>query len=386
MKKTKLTAIIALIVAGIVAVTGCVVLGVYNGFLKPQNFNDYIVPVSGFGTGYFRHCYEELNENEKKLYSIVLPQLYEHSEKIEVPQLVDGNLSSVLKALSYDNPDLLCLGLNCKVYQSGYKYFFEAEYSVDAQAYKSQLQQAKDIAQVIVDGASQFTSVYEKEKYVHDYIVNHCTYIEPTESPNANTIYGCLVEGRAACEGYSRAFQFVLNMLDIDNRIVTGEGASDGVNYIPHMWNLVYLNGKGYFVDVTWDDPRGEGSVLNHNYFNLNTKDILVKHRSMADVIPLCVDKEYNYFEYEGLYLETGSGEAFKSAVSNAVHTAKYKNQTSVEFKFSDGAVLAQAKNTLFNTGVIYDVFIQAGIVSSAGNNQVYYMTDESMNTICIFF
>ena len=72
MKKSKLTIIVALIVAGVIAVTGSIVLGVYNGFLKPQSFNDYIIPVSGFGTGYFRHCYEELNDNEKKLYSIVL--------------------------------------------------------------------------------------------------------------------------------------------------------------------------------------------------------------------------------------------------------------------------------------------------------------------------
>lgn len=386
MKKSKVISIIALAVVAIIVVTGCLMSGIYTAFLKPADFSSYIVPVSGYGTGYFRHCYEELNENEKQIYSIVLPELYAQSAKIEIPELSDGDLSNILKALSYDNPDLFNLGLNCRIYDSGYKHFFEAEYAIDNAVYKSQLQQAEEIAQVIADGASEYTDIYEKEKYVHDYIINHCTYIEPQESTNANTVYGCLVEGKASCEGYARAFQFVLNKLDVDNRLITGEAATDGVNFIAHMWNFVYLDGKGYFVDVTWDDPKGASSVLNHNYFNVNTNDILLKHRNIAQPVPLCTDTEHNYFVRESVYLEMGSGEAFETAVSNAVHTARYKNQNSVELRFPNGAVAEQAKNSLFNSGVIYNVYTDAGIFLTSGSGQVYYMTDDSLNTICIFF
>ena len=386
MKKSKVAAIIAAVVAIVIVVTGCLAVGVYNGFLKPADFNDYIVPVSGKGTGYYRHCYEELNENEKKLYSIVLPEIYKQTAKIEVPQLDDGSLTNVLKALSYDNPDMFNMGLNCKMYKSGYKHFFEVDYALELSAYKSQLQEVEKIAQVIVDGASQYTDVYEKEKYVHDYIINHCTYVEPTESANANTIYGCLVEGKAACEGYSRAFQYIMNKLDIDNRIVTGKAATDGVNYVPHMWNFVYLNGKGYFTDVTWNDPKSEGNVLNHNYFNVTTRDILLKHKDIEQTIPLVTDTEHNYFVRENVYLDIGSGDAFETAVSNAVFAARYNNQNSVEFRFTDGAVAAQAMNSLFNTGVIYNVYTDAGIFVSSGAGQVYYMNDDSLHTICLFF
>lgn len=386
MKKNKMATTIIIIVIAIIVLTGSLIAGVYNAVLKPSDFSSYTVPVSGYGTGYFRHCYEELNDNEKKLYSIALPQLYEHSDRVEIPQLVDGDLSKVLKALSYDNPDLFCLGLNCRVYKSGYKFFFEAEYSIDSETYKAQLKQVNEIAQAIADQALQYTDKYEQEKFVHDYIINHCAYTAPSESGGANTAYGCLVEGKAACEGYSRAFQLVLNKLDIDNRIITGEGATDGVNYIAHMWNYVVLDGKGYFVDVTWDDPKGEGAVLTHNYFNVNTTDILREHRSIIQPVPLCTDVEHNYFIRETLYLQVGSGEAFETAVSNAVHTAKYKNQNSVEFRFPNGAVLEQAKNSLFNSGVIYNVYTDAGIFLSSGSGQVYYMTDDTLCTICIFF
>ncbi len=386
MKKNKAISLIIAAIAVIAIVTVSLVYGVYSAFLKPDDFNNYVIPVSGSGSGYFRHCYEELNENEKKLYSIVLPQLYEHSEKIEVPKLTDGDLSAVLSALSYDNPDLFNMGINCKIYKSGYKHFFEAEYSMGKQEYKSQLQQVEQIVQAIVEGAAEYTDVYEKEKYVHDYIINHCSYAEVSQSANANTVYGCLVEGKASCEGYSRAFQFILNKLDIDNRIITGEGATDGVNYNAHMWNYVYLGGKGYFVDVTWDDPKGDVPVLNHTYFNVNTNDILLKHRSIGQEVPLSTDTEYNYFVRESLYLEIGSGDAFENAVSNAVHTARYKNQNAVELRFPNGAVAAQARNSLFNSGVIYNIYTEAGVFITSGSGQVYYMADDSMNTICIFF
>lgn len=386
MKKSKIALIIVAVVVASAVVIGSLLVGIYNGFLKPQSFNDYIIPSSGDNTGSYRYCYEELTENEKKLYSIILPQLYVQPERIEVPQLEEGDLNNVFKALSYDNPDLFNLGLNCKMYSSGYKHFFEADYTIDNSTYKSRLQEVENIAAVIIDGANQFTSQYEKEKYVHDYIINHCTYIDPSESENASNIYGCLVEGKATCEGYSRAFQYLLNRLNIPNRIVTGEGATDGVNYIAHMWNLVYIENKPYFVDVTWDDPKSESSIIRHTYFNVTTEEIFKKHRNLVQTVPLCTDTEHNYFIAESAYIEIGSGEAFETAVSNAVFNALYKQQESVELRFPDGAVMEQAKNSLFNSGVIYNVYTDAGIFISSGAGQVYYITDDEMNTICLFF
>lgn len=386
MKKSKIAVIIIAVVVASAVVIGSLLVGVYNGFLKPQSFNNYVIPSSGDNTGSYRYCYEELNENEKKLYSIILPQLYVQPERIEVPQLEEGDLNNVFKALSYDNPELFNLGLNCKMYSSGYKHFFETDYTIDNSTYKSRLKEVEDIAAVIIADANQFTSQYEKEKYVHDYIINHCTYIEPTGSENASNIYGCLVEGKAACEGYSRAFQYLLNRLNIPNRVVTGEGATDGVNYIAHMWNLVYIENKPYFVDVTWDDPKSESSIIRHTYFNVTTEEIFKKHRNLVQTVPLCTDTEHNYFIMESAYIEIGSGEAFETAVSNAVFNALYKQQESVELRFPNGAVMEQAKNSLFNSGVIYNVYTDAGIFVSSGAGQVYYITDDEMNTICLFF
>lgn len=381
----KIVAIIAVVLAVAILATG-LLLGFFlkNNF-KPTEF-EIVNPVTGEGTGYYRYCYNDLSEAEKNVYSVIMQSIYSQPERIEIPDLGDGDLVKVFEAISYDNPDLFNLGLNCKVYTEGVKTYFEAEYTLSKEEYTQKLKEAKDIASVIIDGASVYTSVYEKEKYVHDYIINHCKYAEPTESPLANTMYGCLVEGKAACEGYSRAFQYIMSALDIDNRIVTGESADDGVNYVSHMWNYVVLDGEGYFVDLTWDDPKGDSDVLRHTYFNVTTNDILIKYRNIRQQLPLCTSTKYNFFVYENAFFTTGAGEDFEASVHNAVYTSMQKQYKCVELRFSDAAVLAQAKESLFNSGVVYTVFDEIGLITDAEGAKVYYSSDDKMNTISIFF
>lgn len=386
MKKSKLISIILIVFVVGAVVCGSLIVGVYNAFLKPNSFHNYIIPVSGDGTGYYRHSYNELNDEEKKIYSIILAEIYNQPEKIEIPALTNGDLKKVYQALSFDNPDLFTIGLKCRMYTSGYKTFFEIDYVMDNDTYKNCLKEVESIANVIVSEANKFTSDYDKEKYVHDYIINHCTYVEPTEGSNANNIYGCLVEGKAGCEGYSRTFQYILNKLNIDNRVITGESTQDGVNYVPHMWNYVTISGKNYFVDVTFDDPNSTSAVLLHTYFNINTEELLRNHRNLYQVVPLLSDNEHNYFVMEGAHIEVGSGAELETKVYNAINNAKYNNQSIVELRFPNGAVAAQAMNTLFNEGAIYNIYKEADVSVSTESINVYYMTNETMNTIDIFF
>lgn len=383
-KKGRIIAVFAGVVAFALFTSVLVSLAVYNVTMRPAEF-EFVPPTSGDGVGYYRHAYDDLNEDEKKVYSVILRQVYSQPERIEIPSLGNGNLENIFQALSFDNPDLFNLGTDCKVYAEGQKTYFETDYKLGYEEYRAMLEEVNGIAAAIVSEASSYSSVYEKEKYVHDYIINHCSYVEPENSKTANTVYGCLVEGRASCEGYSRAFQYILSALNIDNRLVTGESADDGVNYVNHMWNYVILDGSGYFVDLTWDDPRTEGNVLRHTYFNVTTEEILLKHRNIQQSLPLCNDTKYNYFVYENLYLDVGAGDDFATFVSNAVNSSVQANSAYVEMRFSDSTVMQQAKETLFNTGVIYEVYKNAGLVDGSTAAQVYYSSDEQMNTLCLF-
>ncbi len=375
------------VVAVIALVVGAILTSVvYENVLKPQDFSANGALPSGDGTGYYRHCYNELTDEEKAVYNVVVANIYDMPEKIEIPSLGSGDLNKIFTAISYDNPDLFCIGTKCSVYREGLKSYFEPTYIMTLEEFKKQSDEASKVANTILMGTKAYTSIYEKELYVHDYIINHCSYSDPNTNPNANSIYGCLVEGKAGCEGYARAFQYLMNMLNIDNRLVTGESAEDGVNYTGHMWNYVVLDGEGYFVDTTWDDPKGTSQVLRHTYFNVTTNDVLVKRKSINQVIPFTTATKYNYFVYESAYFTTGAGEQFSNGIDASINNAIQRGYKCAELKFPDSATLQQAKSTMFDQGVVYTAFKDAGLIQDLSGSKVYYSIDDKMNVICLFF
>ncbi len=384
MKKSKVAIIIAAICIFAVVVTGLVISVIYDVTLKPASFQN-IIPTSGEGTGHYRYCYNELNDNDKYLYSVIIQSVQACPEKIEVPSVSDVDLTKVGYALRNDNPEYFNIGLSSRMYKKGLKSFYETVYDLDYDTYMARLREAEDIAAAIINKAKEFTSVYEQEKYVHDYLLNHCSYADPSESSSYNTMYGCLVEGKASCEGYARTFQYILNQLNIENRLVTGEHTNDGTNYVAHMWNYVLLDGEGYFVDLTADDTNNGDNVIRHAYFNVTTDDILLTHRNINEPIPLTTATKYNFFEYEGLLFSVGSGELFEAAVDNAVFMAVSKGEKSVELRFTGAPVMQQGINALFNEGVIYSAFNENGLSDGGEAEQVYYSTDDKLNIIRIY-
>ena len=98
---------------------------------------------------------------------------------------------------------------------------------------------------------------FEKIAAIHDYLCDNIDY-EMSEKGGdiVRTAYGALIEGRAACQGYSVSLYRLLLEAGIDNRIIFGQGlAGDGLSGA-HSWNIIELNDEYYYIDVTWDDAE----------------------------------------------------------------------------------------------------------------------------------
>ena len=135
-------------------------------------------------------------------------------------------------------------------------------------------------------------SEYEVEKIINDYICANTEYI--TETKFANTSYGCLVEGKALCEGYSRAFKLLCNEAGIECDLISGISQGEG-----HMWNSVNIDGIHNFVDVTWNDTSED---LNYLYFNITEEQLLYDHSfaplfSTLSEDEICTGKSFNFIE-----------------------------------------------------------------------------------------
>ena len=137
----------------------------------------------------------------------------------------------------------------------------------------------------ILGGIDPVWTDVQKIIYIHDYLVTHVVYaweegyerIRPDEK--ANTAYHALVEGRAVCDGYSKAFKYLMDLIGIE---------CDKVNSIQlkHSWNVLKLDGSIYFVDVTWDDPEScQGLYCEHKNLLVDKNKLITNGHTSTDWI-----------------------------------------------------------------------------------------------------
>ena len=111
----------------------------------------------------------------------------------------------------------------------------------------------------------------EKIKIIHDYIIDNAEYDKlKYENKNdttykSNTAYGVLVQGYGTCNGYADAMAIFLDKLNIINYKISNS---------EHIWNLVYLDGKWYHLDLTWDDPNSDVNINRDTYFLITTSEL----------------------------------------------------------------------------------------------------------------
>lgn len=126
-------------------------------------------------------------------------------------------------------------------------------------------------------------NTYENIKMIHDYLIDTINYDSSLEKENIYNIYGALVNKECVCEGYARAFKYLLDVLDIPCVMVIGTGTNSQGETESHAWNYVQLNGNWYAVDTTWDDPVivGGGTVSEtskYKYFLVGREKIDQDH------------------------------------------------------------------------------------------------------------
>jgi hypothetical protein len=126
-------------------------------------------------------------------------------------------------------------------------------------------------------------SLYDKIRVMHDYIVENTEYDSTISKPNIYNMYGAFIGGEAVCEGYSKAFKYAMDRLDLPCIIVCGKGVNSQGDVESHAWNYVKINDEWYAVDVTWDDPIiiGYGNATNkmrYHYFLVGSNDFFTDH------------------------------------------------------------------------------------------------------------
>lgn len=176
-----------------------------------------------------------------------------------------------------------------------------------------------DAVDEMLSGITSVMSEYEIEKLLHDRLAAKITYVETS---NAHNAYGAIVEGKAVCEGYAEAYQYLLQRAGLQSFIATGAtnpatGTSEG-----HAWNIVRIGGKYYHVDLTWDD---QGEYLFYAYFNKTDTRIKEDHviTETAYALPVCNSEAADYFTVNGGKMATFDAATVGTMLKNNGLTAR---------------------------------------------------------------
>lgn len=213
-------------------------------------------------------------------YQIELGTLLSDILKQENGQEELGNYyQSAIEAYTYDNPDVFYLNpkklyLNIETTTRGKKVSYnvfinngdKSNYLTDEFNSKEQVDNAivkiENVKNQII--SNRTGNAYEDMKMVHDYLVDNISYDSSISKPNIYNIYGALINKECVCEGYARAYKYILDELNIPCILVIGKATNGEGNTENHAWNYVKFNNSWYAVDTTWDDPIIiGGGVLN---------------------------------------------------------------------------------------------------------------------------
>lgn len=241
---------------------------------------------------YSKIIYNAMETNKENLktgtYEIDLgTQFSSLLSKSDGEKLLGDYYQSAIEAYTYDNPEVFYIDfgkmyLNMETTTRGKKVTYRV--FINSGNSESYLTDEFDSKDTIDEAISEIRKIkayfiqnkkvdtYDNIKLVHDYLVESMEYEQTTSQANIYDLYGALVNKKSVCEGYAKAFKYLMDALEIPCTIVIGEATNSEGNMENHAWNYVQLNGTWYAVDCTWDDPIiiGPGFLTNlskYKYF-----------------------------------------------------------------------------------------------------------------------
>lgn len=246
-----------------------------DGLTFDPLFYPYYSMLDAGGQHLYRQIYANANDLIKRFAPI---------EDISV-----GALRNVFAAVYNDHPELFWVdtAYSCKYRRNGQCAEINLQFNSTTNNLTQEKIKFEDKAKEITNGTKDIESYYEKEKYVHDTLIEQVDYVA-SASMNQSA-YSALVNGKTVCAGYARAYQYMLQQIGIPCYYCTGYAGES------HAWNIVGLDDGYYNVDATWDDTDSG----TYEYFNKSDTDYMGTHlrQELSVNLPPCNGTLYRNLE-----------------------------------------------------------------------------------------
>lgn len=329
---------------------------------EPGTFSEPVLQSTGF------LYYEEHlpSAEERAAYAVVYDAIVGYKTEVLLPIQSEEEADAVFESVMADHPEIFYVdGYYLKRSEDG--LHFTGGYTkneVERDAIAAELEKKRrEITDSAPDGDD-----YEKIKHAYDAIAESTSY--DVFAPDNQNIVSVFLNHSSVCQGYSKAFQWVLLGMGVPCVLDTGTA-----NGAAHSWNVCRSNGRWYYVDLTWgrtlhqsDECLGE---VNYDYFMVTQQEIEKTHVSEACVkMPGAYSMSDNYYVREGTYLSAYSA----SCVENIV-----KRESELR---SDGYVCIKCADEEVYESAYRDLIEDKAILGILSSDEISYKCFEDLKKL----
>lgn len=223
---------------------------------------------------------EALLKNDHPAYATLCSAIEEGRRSVDISSynLNKDEAGRMMERVVYDHPEYFYLNVSYN-YSLDWQdnvttLYFTYHYEGDAR--QAAIEEYESLMGDLYDLGSEEWSDLETVLFYHDYLAAHYAYDAELAIFDAYTF---VKTGEGVCQSYALVFDALMSHFDIPCTFAQSRNLN-------HIWNLIFLDGEWYYVDVTWDDPmvynRGEnvdrpGSAM-HDYFLLSADEDLEAH------------------------------------------------------------------------------------------------------------
>ena len=313
----------------------------------------------------------------------------------------------IYSALIYEQPQYFWIDpYGCRysiVEEKGNKFTFYATGILSPKEAKEKKEIFDKKISEIVSAAKTKTDIYSQVLYVYDEILDNTSYDyelskeinksnqniftaylsddEPQHTTDIKqTAYGCLIDGKTVCSGYSLAFNLIMQELGYECGAVKNTSLSTSLSFLgnAHVSNYCKLDNEYYYFDLTWDDT-GFDSEYYKKYFDYSyenfaiTKQEFTKRHLIEENVyaPDGQSLKYDYYVKNKMYFEKYDFESVKESILSQ------SSKNYVVLKFGDYSETLKSQTELLEN---------RKILSLIGEKELTYVIPEFSTFLYIFF
>ncbi len=292
-------------------------------------------------------------------------KLYEQFFR-ENPQYywLDGSARITYSILQTDQPTFSAMTLEMG-FGSGFS-------TASAETLQARQQDLLNEAGRIAQEAEKFNEPWQKLLFIHDTLISNIVY-DTTLNQDTNNAASALLEHKTLCQGYAQSFQLIAQ--DLGFKVMLISGLADNVD---HAWNLVWLDGQPYHVDLTHDDPvpdGGSADPVTHVHFLRSDAMMQQTHIWTVEDYPAASVDGAQFYRLQGLV--AASRDELESWIGDFVEKANLEDNEAelLELLYSGSDLPGQS--------TIEDILVQQ-LRQKSGVRSIVYRASIDKNVISL--